>query len=327
LRRLRNHFHDNNVRNVFLTAQMYKILKALEARSISAVPFKGPALAAAVYGNLALRQFGDLDILVHKRDVARAREMLVSLGYQPQYRLTRAQETAFLRYEREYTFVHSDTRDAVELHWELAPKSFPFSLDTDRLWRHLEQVSLNGNRVPTFSPEDLLLFLCVHGAAHLWARLGWVCDVAELIRTYANMDWERLTNRAGEFGIERMLLLGIFLANELLQAPLPEDVLKKVQADERIEELAGQVYEGLFPAAEGSHRMFEEEAHFQPFHLKAMERSRDKVWYCIRQATTPILKDWALRPLPAYLFPLYRVLRPVRLLGKYGRRSLWRVPR
>src|SRR5215217_2834112 len=129
LDRLRDHFHDNNLRNVFLTAELYKLLKAFDERGISAVPFKGPVLAAAVYGNLALREFGDLDILVHQQDVARARDGLVSLGYQPQYRLTRAQEAAFLRYEREYTFTHGDTGGVVELHWRVAPKAFPFSLD------------------------------------------------------------------------------------------------------------------------------------------------------------------------------------------------------
>ncbi len=324
---LRHHFRFNSQRNLLLTGELIRLLQIFEARGISAVPFKGPVLAAAVYGNLALREFGDLDILVRERDVATARELLVSSGYQPQYRLTRAQEAAFLGYEREYTFVHGDTGNVVELHWKVAPKPFPFSLDTDRLWERVEQAPLGGSTVPTFSSEDLLLFLCVHGSAHLWARLGWVCDVAELIRIHTNIDWERLTNRAGASGIERMLLLGLFLASDLLQAPLPEKISEKARADTRVGELAGQVYEHLLSGNEGSQQMFEDEAHFHPFHVRAMERPRDKVRYCVRQATTPILKDWALRPLPAHLFPLYRVLRPIRLVGKYGRRFLERVAR
>ena len=37
---------------------------ALPLQGIAAIPYKGPVLAAAVYGNLALRTFSDLDILV-----------------------------------------------------------------------------------------------------------------------------------------------------------------------------------------------------------------------------------------------------------------------
>jgi hypothetical protein len=327
LDQLRSRFRANGRRNLLLTGELIRLLNAFEASGILAIPFKGPALAAGVYGNLALREFGDLDVLVHERDVAKARELLIFLGYQPQYRLTRAQEEAFLRYEREYSFAHVDTGNVVELHWRVAPKPFPFSIDTDHLWECLQRVSVGGNTVPTFSPEDLFLFLCAHGAAHLWVRLGWICDVAELIRVYPNLNWERLMNRARALGIERMLLLALFLASDLLQAPLPEKISKKVRADAKVGELATQVYEQLLPATERSQQMFDGEAHFHPFHLKVMERPRDKIWYCVRQATMPILKDWALRPLPTYLFPLYRILRPIRLVGKYGRRSLERLGR
>jgi hypothetical protein len=45
------------------------------------VPYKGPVLAAAVYGHLSLRQIRDLDILVHPSEVRPAGELLISQGY------------------------------------------------------------------------------------------------------------------------------------------------------------------------------------------------------------------------------------------------------
>jgi hypothetical protein len=73
LAQLRNYFHANAQRNLFLTQELLKLLTLFKTNGISAIPYKGPVLAVAVYGNLALRQFGDLDILVHKRDVLRAK--------------------------------------------------------------------------------------------------------------------------------------------------------------------------------------------------------------------------------------------------------------
>src|SRR5438128_4733751 len=59
LSRLREHFEANARRNLFLTAELLKVLRLLEACEIPAVPFKGPLLAASTYGNLSLRQFAD----------------------------------------------------------------------------------------------------------------------------------------------------------------------------------------------------------------------------------------------------------------------------
>ena len=325
LNELRDHFRSNHLHNLFLTGELLKILREFEARGILAIPYKGPVLAAAVYENLALRQFGDLDILVHKQDVPKAREALLALEYRPQYRLTLAQEAAFLRYEREYTFKNEGKGSVVELHWEIAPRPFSFSLETERLWDRSERGSLMGDTITTFSPEDLLFILCVHGAAHFWGRLGWIRDVAELIRAYEGIDWELLMRRASMSGSERMLLLGLLLASDVSGADLPEWVSERMWGEATVKALAGQMRERLFRETEDSQEVFGEESHFHPLHLRMMERSRDKIRYCIYQATAPILKDWALRPLPVSLFPLYYVLRPMRLAGRYGQKLLMRV--
>jgi hypothetical protein len=313
------------LRNLILTEKLVSLLQAFEAHGIPAVPFKGPVLAATVYDNLALREFIDLDILVHRQDVPRAKEILISLGYRPEYELTSAQQAAFLRHERELTFAHDDASVILELHWQVAPRPFSFSLDTNRLWDRLSQVSLGGSTVLVFSPEDLLLFLCVHGAYHLWVRLGWVCDVAESIRVHEDMDWDLLMGRADASGSKRMLFLGLLLASDLLGADLPNRVLNNVRSDATISALAAKMRERIFQYFGAFQGVFDEESHFQPLHLQMMERNQDRVHYCIRQATAPVLKDWVLWPLPVPLFPLYRILRPVRLAGTYVRKLMRRV--
>jgi hypothetical protein len=208
----------------------------------------------------------------------------------------------------------------VELHWGFVDRQFSLPLDAEGLWGRLERVSLDSGTVPTLSPEDLLLILCMHGSVYLWERLGWICDVAELIHARKGVDWEWVTEQAAALGGERMFFLGLYLASDLLGAPLPRDVLHKVEADPTVKVLAREVHERLSwevnnsppPVAFGE----------IPFHLRMRERLRDKIWYLVDAAMTPTVNDWRLLPLSVYFFPAYYVVRPIRLTGKYGRRLL-----
>ena len=76
LDQLHKHYLSNLGRNVFLTKQLLKIVDLLNAHGIATILFKGLALASSVYGDLGLRQFNDLDLLIHKKDVLRAMDLL-----------------------------------------------------------------------------------------------------------------------------------------------------------------------------------------------------------------------------------------------------------
>lgn len=323
--KLRDRMYANGRRNLVLTGELLKILDALEEREITAIPYKGPVLATVAHGNLAFREFGDLDFLLDAKDVLKAKDVLASLGYQPQDQMTEAQEVAFLRYERQYEFARDDGV-MVELQWKVTPRYFPFPLDHEYAWERTVPVSLGGRTVQTFAPEDLLLVLCVHGPVHCWERLGWICDIAELIRASDDLDWERLVEQASAFHSRRMLLLGLFLANQLLGVSLDAKILREVRADATVERLAGEVSERLFSEEVDPDGVLEGTA-FRAFHLRALEGIREKLRYCVHRVVTPTLWEWRLLPLPAVLFPFYRVLRPVLLTGKLGVRLAQRLLR
>jgi len=320
LDRLRGHVQANRLRNLFLTGELVKLLDGLEARGIPAIPYKGPVLATFAYGDLALREFGDVDVLVREGDVLEARDVLTSLGYRPEHRMSRSQEAAFLRYDRECSY-HREDGSAVELHWTVAQRYVTPSLDFDRLWERALRVPLGGRTVPTFSAEDLLLILCVHGGTHFWTRLGWIRDVAELIRVSEALDWDQLLKRAGVLHCRRMLLLGLCLVNDLLGADLPERISRAARADAAVQGLARDVRDRIF-GEEPIPRGILDVPAFQRFHLKMMDRWLDRLRYLTYRAVSPTLEEWRLLPLPAGLFPFYYLLRPVRLTGSLGWRKL-----
>jgi hypothetical protein len=326
LDQLRSRFRANGRRNVLLTGELLGLLRTLTAQGIPAVPYKGPLLAVHTYGNLALREFSDLDVLIHKDDVPGAKDVMASLGYRHLEELTGAQEEAYLRSQCEYIFMN-DTGTIVELHWALVPRKITFSLDPEDLWTRLESVDLGGSTVPTFSQEDTLLILCVHGSKHRWKRLAWVCDVAESINAHPNMNWERILAQASELHGERMLFMGLFLANDLLGAPLPEYVLERVRADRVVYPLAERVTESLFVQDEDSQGLLEGSS-FRALYLGMREGLPDKIRYCVHTAMSQSTEDWELVPLPRFLYPVFYMLRLIRLALKYGRkllhRALWR---
>lgn len=313
LDRLRDHFYTNTRRNLFLTGELLRLLDLLQAHGIQANPLKGPVLAASVYGNLSLRQFCDLDILVQRRDVPKTKDLLVSQGYRAQTALKAQQEAASLRSQCESEFVREDGRVRIDIHWGIAPRYFSVSLDTDGLWERLERCSLSGATVLDLSREDLLLFLCVHGFKHCWERLDWLCGIAELIRGHQRMNWEQVMKQSDMLGSTRMLLVGLHLAHDLLGAALPQKVLQWIEADTTVKSLAREIRGRLFRET-GKPLGILKTAHF---HLRGRERLRDRIRFCYRLALTPTLSDWLFLPLPSPFLFLYYLVRPIRLFRRY----------
>ena len=89
----RNHFLVNAGHNVLRTRELLTLLDLFETHHVHAIPYKGPVLAASVYGDLALRQFSDLDILVQKQDIPKAKDLLISNGYRWLSELNPTQQT------------------------------------------------------------------------------------------------------------------------------------------------------------------------------------------------------------------------------------------
>jgi Uncharacterised nucleotidyltransferase len=313
LNQLRQSLLENNLSNLFKTGELLKILALFDAHGIAVVPYKGPTLAALAYGNFALRMFDDLDMLLHERDIPQAKDLLIRQGFRPRYALTPAQEAASLRSTRELHLVSADGL-LVELHAGVSYRSFGFPIDPQRLWERREPVALLGREVLTFSAEDLLLILCVHGAKHCWVSLGWVCDISELLRSLGQrIKWDVVAGQARELHVERLLGLGLALAEGLLQAPIPQGLSASIRTDPVIPLLVAQVRRWLFRETDHLPGGLERAR----FLIHARERSRDGLRYGLSRAIRPEIADWEFLHLPSYLSFLYPIIRVFRIVREY----------
>lgn len=312
LARFREHFQSNAARNLYLTGELLRILDEFEAGGVSAIPYKGPALAALLDGGVTTQQFADLDIIVRPTDYARAADILAARGYAPHFELKGSEEEeAFKRLSYVQLFERGGGTGVVELHWQVAPRFFARPLLTEEFWGRLRSVTLNGRDVLAPSREDLILLLAVHGTKDVWERFKWVAGLATLLAKDAGeIDWPLLLTRASAAGLRRTLLLGLFLAHDALGAPLPPEVLGEAEGDREVRRLAAWVLATVFDAPPGLTRR-------TLFHLRARERTGDRLRYCALFALTTTPVDWAALRLPRRLAFLYYFVRPFRLLGKY----------
>jgi hypothetical protein len=318
LNRLQGDALANTKWNLALTRELFEMLDLFQTQGIQAISFKGPLLAAGAYGDTALRQFVDLDVLVRKEHVVKAAELLVSRGYKPEFYLTDVRNAVLDRSRCEYAF-YRDEVCGVDLHWAIVPQTLSFAPNPDAYWQRLDVVSLAGREVPTLSAEDLLLSLCVHGTKHFWRQLNWICDVTELVRAKKDIDWARLIARAETDGSDRMLFLGLFLGEDLLGAPLPSEVIQRIRADPTAESLASRVYRRLSEEPAERPRSIVADMFF----AQTMRRVKDRARLLLGHAKDhfrPTLLELEMVSLPRPFYFLYYLLRPLRLAGKYGRR-------
>lgn len=306
---LRKAFQANSYRNLVLTQQLIQLLGFLEKHEIPALPFKGPLLAASIYGNLSLRRISDLDILVHQQDFQKAADLLVDRGYE--YWLE-------AKVKWECHLVKNDGISNIDLHCEIVPKHLSCAISNNYWWDSLEKFSLAGNVVPNLSPEAWFLIISLNGTKECWKSLNRICDVAEVLRAYPNMDWNKILQQAKKLGFQRLIFVAIILAKNLLEAPVPESLWQQIQKDAFSNTLATQISQQLF--VESNERILE--VHRTLFHIKTRERPQDKVrifmdlmnysgWLALTE------KDLNFVSLPKSLYFLYYFIRPIRILNKY----------
>ena len=108
----------------------------------------------------------------------------------------------------------------LELRWrlELTQPRFKRNLGMDWVWPRRRTAMLAGAEVPDMSPEITLLMLCMHGSKHVWSRLIWICDVAQLLVSSPDLDWKEVTREANQSGLWRSLALGVLLAHRFAGA-------------------------------------------------------------------------------------------------------------
>jgi hypothetical protein len=304
--------------NELLTAELLELVEHFRRNDCPMIPYKGPVLAVLAYGDLGLRQFSDLDLLIPRSAARQAADLLEKRGYRLEHRSSRAADAVYLTTEYHYLYRHPDSGIAVELHGEAIPCYFSFALSNEELWSRQETFVLKGRPVPSLSREDLALLLAMHGAKHEWECAELALSLAGLLRASPDLRWDVLIARAEALGARRVLLLGVSLADEFFGYSPPALVSLAIGQDAMVARLTGDVWDYYLGVRQPSTSAIQTAL----FQVRSRERGVDRLKYWLFRIFAPNWEEVEWLPLPRALFPLYWLLRPVRILWHYGPEAL-----
>jgi len=324
LEHLRARFYHVSAYNHRLAMHLVQLFAEFEQRRIPCLALKGPAVAMAAYGDLSLRQYEDIDIMVHTEDVAKAVEMLMAGGFQPGR--GQAERYKHLKLDHEVTLTAPDNSYSVDLHWQLAPPyARVFGPAVREVWLRAEHLQLPHGNVAVLNREDLFLALCQHGTRHRWWQLKWLFDVAELLRHSASMDWSRIEDILRTHPMARPpASLATLLARELLGIQVSPDVRKVLESSERTCIVAQGIRDEFLSRGQTNGNAYDTLLGLEQRPLVRAKYVAIEILFTITE------KDLQFVRLPEGLRLLYYFIRPLRLLLQHGRgaaRRIWSMAR
>lgn len=312
IQKLKNATALNTTRNLYLTSILLRHLDLFHSNQIRAVPFKGPVLAEDVYGDIGLRYFSDLDILVSPNDVQSSYNLLIKNNYKPTLNINEKQLQKYINSEDELSFFNKTSNTIIELHWELSGRYLSTPLFIDVFNNRLKQIAFHSRPILVLSNEDLLIYLCIHGSRHGWVNIEQICSIAELIKK-SSINWTTVEATAVDWKCFKILDLGLHLAWRFFNLDLPESIRLRLIKNRPIENLSQRIASSIFYSSIAK-KTENFSSRFSPFHLKIRDSFLDKLRYVGRLLFSPTEKEWLYYPFPTQLAFLHYLLRPFRLI-------------
>lgn len=278
---------------------------------------KGPALARQAYPVPEWRVYDDLDLWVESRDLVSALHALEKGGYQRWQSLGSRIAACAHRAGIEVAMRHPERGRLIELAhgWRALGPTRPAARAIRDSAVSLE---IAGTRIQAPAAVHALLLACAHGAHHGWDRFIWLADVAGLWLRLSRSERDTACRLARHWHMETTLGLGLRFMTHDFGIPLEQGPLKLAE-HARVRNLAHRVNRPGTTLMVTATPMIAR--------LRFEKDAQDSLWRRLRMMLGwvfwPTLGDLQAVPLPAALFPLYWVIRPVRLLRHPWRRD-WR---
>lgn len=314
--RLRQAYLGNMARNMYLYAELRRILEAFREKGVGVIVLKGAVLAGSVYGDIALRPMGDIDLMVRKEDLPYAEGIMSALNYR-----TNMDSESQEWYRRSHfhlsPYIHPDKSVVVEIHHHII--GHPFHLDIGKWWERAREAKIANCGMLTPSPEDMLLHLCLHLFNHGYNKslLRGICDISETLQYYKEeIEWTRIQNEIKKYEINKLIYSVLYLVKKLREnndnslrwlkpTNVPIDLKLVALLEKRI-----FTDEGISAAIPGPLVQW-----------IAADKFRDKVKILLARIfpTREVMSDWYSIPLSSKKVYFYYLTRPYKLFLKYGK--------
>ncbi len=309
--KLQSRMRSQHLFTLSMTAELFRILEEFAQTGIGTILVKGPLVSLLAYGDSSVRSYVDLDLLVRHEAILPASRIMTALGFEAD---VSEEAIGAGKIPGEYLFKRPGTQQVVELHTEKTFRYYPRAMRIGDLYARQRRMLLDGREVPALSLEDELVLNCIHGAKHFWERLMWPADVAGIVARHPEISWERARRAASDVGAERMLSVGLLLAESLLGVPVPSAMAAIVHEDGEVRDLVRQI-ESWLPSAGYAPPALRQRAMFR---MKMGGGALAGMAYLLRLSLSPTEEDWAEGEDKHSSKIWEAIKRPFRLMRKYG---------
>jgi len=303
--RLREVRRNAQISAFLWSSNLKSTLAEFDSHGIPVIALKGPSLAERLYGDVALRNYDDLDLLVRRGDVARTETLLTALGFVPAGRPH--------DYERQWR------RGGIlfEVHHDVEnPLAFDFGIAG--AWLRAQAAEFHGVPVHLLAPADELLFLCLHSVRHRFQRLRHIMDLVLALRAWGESA-NQPAHRSG--AADRLMAIGARMAGRLdPRVVFPDPASLSVRDRQALDALADQLWQERLRAPCAALDWHAKHQFYLALETRPASRGLARLRHGRILFTRLIDADFAF----AARFHLRRswqvwLLRPIRLLLKAGR--------
>lgn len=240
---LRAAFLENGVRALQLTGELAGVAATLEAAGVVPLAYKGPALALQAFGDASLRDYGDLDLVVRRGELAAAGEALERAGFR-EVGPAGGRRAALLRSGHHLAYRRGEV--LVEVHWRFGKALYGFTEELSGVWARAETLDVRGRRVRALSVADHLLALAIHSSKGMWASLDATVCMVRLARRIPAAAWPAVAARARRWRCDEALRVSLLLGERMLGCAYPRELAAVLPPTARARRLAARVAAELF---------------------------------------------------------------------------------
>jgi len=294
--------------NMLMTSELIKVTKLLKENGINAIAFKGPVLSQMAYGDITLRQYVDLDILVGLKDINKLGKLLSKENYKEFFDLEEYQKENLVNIVHDRSFLNKISNILIEAHWSLS--SAEFFMDLEKLnYFDSQKYKLKSSEVNILSIEIHFIYLCIHGYKHMWERLEWLVDINLMILKEI-IDLKKVLSLAKKIDADRVVLSTILLCEKVFSINL--NINLKTH-NKKIIENTNKIYDRFIKDFEYTDKIHTKEiSSVQWFMLK---NTSYRLKY-LKSMLHPTEYDYRVIKLPKSLNFLYYAIRPFNIIIK-----------
>lgn len=219
---LKIYFQKNSLKNLILLNTIFYINSEFQKKKIHAIFLKGVVLSHQVYGDVIYRECRDIDILIDEINIEQTHQILIDNQYQLLGKV-KITNIKYRKYFHNFSYWNPAKKISIELHWR---PIYLNGLFVENNFSDLSKnIKVNNQEIAVFNNEYNLIYLCLHGAIHMFCELIWILDIFQFIKNQ-EIDWNKIDIIIEKYNIERPVKAALFLTNKLCNANIPDYYLE-----------------------------------------------------------------------------------------------------